>query len=356
MSIFGRKYRISTFGESHCEAVGVIIDGVPPKMSIDIEIIQKQLTRRRPGQSDITTPRDEKDKVEILSGIEHGKTLGTPICAIVRNHNTRKEDYGFLDLNNYVPRPSHADLTYIMKYGTHASSGGGRSSARETIGRVIGGSIAEIYLQEKYGIEIVAFVSQIGDIKIPLDKELFDRVSRDEVDRNKVRCPDTVNATRMLSLVRKIQKEGDSIGGKITCVCRNVPPGKGEPCFDKLEALLAHAMMSLPATKGFEIGSGFGCCTMRGSEHNDEFIMKKDGIGTKTNFSGGIQGGISNGEYIYFNVAFKPASSISLPQNSVDLNGEDKVLEVKGRHDPCFVYRAVPIIEAMTACVLMDVI
>jgi chorismate synthase len=356
MSIFGRKYRISTFGESHCEAVGVIIDGVPPKMDIDIETIQKQLTRRRPGQSDLTTPRDEKDKVEILSGIEHGKTLGTPICAIVRNNNIRKEDYGFLDLNNYIPRPSHADLTYIMKYGTHASSGGGRSSARETIGRVIGGTIGEIYLKKTYGIEIIAFVSQIGDIKIKLDNELFDRVSRNEVDRNKVRCPDAVNSGRMIALVRKIQMAGDSIGGKITCVCRNVPAGWGEPCFDKLEALLAHAMMSLPATKGFEIGSGFGCCTMKGSDHNDEFVAKTDGIGTKTNFSGGIQGGISNGEYIYFNVAFKPASSISLPQNTVDLNGEPRKIEVKGRHDPCFVYRAVPIVEAMTACVLMDVI
>jgi chorismate synthase len=356
MSIFGKNYRISTFGESHCEAVGVIIDGVPSKFELNIDLIQKQLDRRRPGQSEITTPRDEKDKVEILSGMEHGKTLGTPICAIVKNKNIKKGDYGFLDYNNYIPRPSHADYTYMVKYGIHASSGGGRSSARETIGRVIGGTIADLYLKKEYNIDIVAFVSQIGGIKLDINEYLLNTITRDEVDKNIVRCPNNILANKMIDLVKQVKIEGDSIGGMVTCVCRNVPSGLGNPCFDKLEALLAHAMLSLPATKGFEIGSGFNCIEMRGSEHNDYFIKKGDKIGTATNNSGGIQGGISNGENIYFNIAFKPASSISLPQNSVDLNGNYKKLEVKGRHDPCFVYRAVPIVEAMTSCVLMDML
>ncbi len=353
---FGRKYRITTFGESHCDSVGVIIDGVPPKIKLPIEKIQIQLTRRRPGQSNLTTPRDEKDKVKVLSGMENGYTLGTPLCAIVKNNNIKKEDYGFLDLNNYIPRPSHADYTYIQKYGIHAASGGGRSSARETIGRVIGGSVADYYLNTKYNIEIVAFVSQIGNIKLDITDELLNSINREKVDLNKVRCPDENIAKNMINLITNIQKEGNSIGGIITCVCRNVPAGIGCPVFNKLEALLAHAMMSLPATKGFEIGSGFKCSNMTGKEHNDEFIKKGDKIGTKTNFSGGVQGGISNGENIYFNIAFKPASSISIAQNTVDLNGNKKILEVKGRHDPCFVYRAVPIVESMTACVLMDLI
>ena len=354
MSIFGRNYRISTFGESHCKAVGVIVDGTPSKMDFDIEYIQKQLNRRRPGQSDITTPRDEKDKIMIMSGIENGKTLGTPICAMVYNNNIRKQDYGFLDLDNYIPRPSHADYSYIMKYGTHASSGGGRSSARETIGRVIAGTIAELYLSKKYNIEIVAFVSRIGNLKININEDLLNSITREDVDKTVVRCPNIEISNKMKDFIKKLQNEGDSIGGIVTCVCRNVPAGIGEPCFDKLEALLAHAMMSIPATKGFEIGSGFSCCGMKGSEHNDEFINSNGRIRTKTNFSGGIQGGISNGENIYFNIAFKPASSISKPQNTVDLKGNYKKLEVNGRHDPCFVYRAVPIVEAMSACVLMD--
>ena len=356
MSIFGRNYRISTFGESHCNAVGVVIDNVPPKLDFDIDKIQKQLNRRRPGQSEITTPRDEKDVVEILSGVENNVTLGTPICGIVRNKNIKKEDYGFLDYSKYVPRPSHADYTYMMKYGIHASSGGGRSSARETIGRVIAGSIAELYLTKKYNIEIVAFVNQIGGIRLDNIDDILNTITRDEVDKTIVRCPDKEKANMMYNLVKKIKEEGDSIGGSVICVCRNVPAGIGNPCFDKLEALLAHAMMSLPATKGFEIGSGFDCIEMRGSEHNDEFIKKEEKIRTKTNFSGGIQGGISNGENIYFKVAFKPASSISKTQNSVDLKGNYKKLEVKGRHDPCFVYRAIPIVESMTACVLMDLL
>ena len=357
MSTFNKIFRITTFGESHCDSVGVIIDGCPSNMDLNEDDIQPQLTRRRPGQSLINTPRDEKDKVTILSGVEHGKTLGTPICAIVKNNNIKKEDYSFLNKEKYIPRPSHADLTYLLKYNNHASSGGGRSSARETIGRVIGGAVADKYLKEKYNIEIIAWVSSVGKIKYEIenDHEInMNNISRNIVDQNIVRCPNEKISKEIIELVSKLKSEGDSIGGTVSCVCRNIPAGLGEPCFDKMEALLAHAMLSIPATKGFEFGSGFSGTELRGSEHNDEFISKNGKIGTKTNNSGGIQGGITNGEDIYFKVAFKPPSTIMKKQNSIFLNGEHALLEAKGRHDPCIVNRAVPIVESMASLTILD--
>ena len=355
MSTFNKIFKVHTFGESHCKAVGAIIDGVPPNFLLSEKDIQTQLNRRRPGQSKINTPRDEKDKVIFLSGIEHGKTLGTPISAIVYNTNIKKKDYDFLDLDNYKPRPSHADLTYLKKYGIHASSGGGRSSARETIGRVIAGTIAEKFLKEKYNIEVIAWVSKVGNIELDKNEININKINRKMVDENIVRFPNNEKAKKIIEMIDKLKKEGDSIGGIVSCVIKNVPQGLGEPCFDKLEALLSYSMMSIPATKGFEFGSGFKGCTMKGSEHNDEFILKDNGkIGTKTNFSGGIQGGISNGENIYFNVAFKPPSTISKKQNTVFLNGKKTFLEARGRHDPCIVNRAVPIVESMANLVIMD--
>ena len=355
MSSFNKIFKITTFGESHCDAVGVIIDGCPSNLNLNENDIQYQLNRRRPGQSSINTPRDEKDKVLFLSGIEHGKTLGTPICGIVKNNNIKKNDYPFLNKEKYIPRPSHADFTYISKYGNHASSGGGRSSARETIGRVIGGEVAYKYLKEKFNIEIVAWVNSVGNISIMKEDINLNTISRKEVDKNIVRFPNQQKAEKIIDLVHKLKEDGDSIGGTVSCVCRNIPIGLGEPCFDKLEALLAHAMLSIPATKGFEFGSGFEGTKMKGSQHNDEFIKKDNGkIGTKTNFSGGIQGGISNGEDIYFTVAFKPPSTISKKQNTVLLNGDKVILEARGRHDPCIVNRAVPIVEAMASLVILD--
>jgi chorismate synthase len=351
MSVFGKIFKITTFGESHCKSVGVIIEGCPSKLELLEKDIQPQLNRRRPGQSKISTDRDEKDKAIILSGTECGLTLGTPICVIVNNENIKKDDYKFLSKNDYIPRPSHADLTYNLKYGIHATSGGGRSSARETIGRVIAGSIAEKILKKEYNIEIVAWTSSIGNIGSNVNKEM---VNRKIVDKSVVRCPDEKASKKMEELILDLKNKGNSVGGIITCICKNVPSGLGEPCFDKLEALLAHAMLSIPSTKGFEIGSGFKGTRMNGYEHNDLFILKGDKIGTKTNNSGGIQGGISNGEDILFRVAFKPPSSINLPQNTINLLGEKKVLQVKGRHDPCIVNRAVPIVESMASLVLID--
>lgn len=356
MSSINKIFKVTTFGESHCDSVGVVIDGCPPNLHINEDDIQPQLNRRRPGQSSISTPRNEEDKAIILSGTENGKTLGTPIGIIVKNKNIKKEDYQFLNQEEYKPRPSHADLTYILKYGIHASSGGGRSSARETIGRVIAGSIAEKYMKEKYNIEIVAWVSQIGEIKLNNNLINFNTITREQVDSNIVRMPDVINSELAIKLITDLKQKGDSTGGVISCVCRNIPGGLGEPCFDKLEALLAHAMLSIPATKGFEIGSGFSCCSMKGSEHNDVFIQKNEKIGTITNNSGGIQGGISNGENIYFKVAFKPPATISKKQKTVFLNGEETYIEAKGRHDPCVVNRAVPIVEAMAAIIFLDTI
>jgi chorismate synthase len=311
--------------------------------------IQPQLDRRRPGQSDLTTPREEADQVTILSGVENGLTLGTPIGLLVHNKDQRPGDYGEMDL---VPRPSHADFTYQAKYGIRASSGGGRSSARETIGRVAAGAIAEKILREEWGVEIVAWVSSVGaEEAVNVD---VDSVNRDQVDRNLSRCPDKPSAARMEALVREVLEAKDSVGGVVSCVCRNLPAGWGEPVFDKLDAMLAQAMLSLPATKGFEIGSGFAGTRLRGSQHNDPFVQKGKRLGTLTNYAGGTLGGISSGEPVLFRVAFKPVATIGQSQQTVDFDGKPVILEAKGRHDPCVVPRAVPIVESMAALVLLD--
>jgi chorismate synthase len=348
-STFGTLFKITTFGESHCKGVGVIVDGVPPRMELTEADIQPQLDRRRPGQSDLTTPRDEADKVVIQSGTEFGTTLGTPISMFVANKDQRPVDYGEMA---DIPRPSHADYTYMKKYGVKASSGGGRSSARETIGRVAAGAVAEKFLREKYGIEIVAWVSSVGDVESgPID---VDAVTRNIVDASPVRCPDAPTAKLMIKRIEEIRDASDSTGGTVSCVCRGVPTGWGEPVFDKLEALLAHAMMSIPATKGFEVGSGFAGTVELGSQHNDAFVKRGDTLGTESNNSGGIQGGISNGEPILFKLAFKPPATIGQAQETTTFEGKSVTLEAKGRHDPCVVPRAVPIVEAMAALVLAD--
>ncbi len=348
-SSFGTLFRVSTFGESHCKGVGAVVDGCPPNLELCEADIQRQLDRRRPGQSKMTTDRQEADPVTIFSGVENGRTLGTPIGLFVPNRDQRPGDYAGMSA---TPRPSHADFTYQMKYGIRASSGGGRSSARETIGRVAAGAIAEKVLAERYGVQIVAWVSAVRDVPaVAVDMET---VTRAVVDQSVVRCPDPIAAERMTAAIQAARDAKDSLGGVVTCVCRNVPVGLGEPVFDKLEALLAHAMLSIPATKGFEIGSGFGGTLLKGSQHNDPFVQKGARLGTRTNHSGGIQGGISNGENIYFRVAFKPPATIGQAQPTADFDGSDTVLEAKGRHDPCVVPRAVPIVEAMAALVLMD--
>jgi chorismate synthase len=348
-STFGTLFRVSTFGESHCKGVGAVVDGCPPDLDLCEADIQTQLDRRRPGQSALTTDRQEADQVTIYSGIENGKTLGTPIALIVPNRDQRPGDYKSIQ---DIPRPSHADFTYQMKYGIRASSGGGRSSNRETIGRVAAGAIAEKILREHYGVDIVAWVSAVGDIQAP-DPDMAG-IARPMVDQHPVRCPDPDTAGKMAAAITQAKDDKDSLGGVVTCVCRHVPPGWGEPVFDKLEAQLARAMLSIPATKGFEIGSGFSGTRMRGSVHNDPFVARAGSLGTRTNYSGGIQGGISNGEPIYFRVAFKPPSTIGREQSSVDFNGRPVVLAAKGRHDPCVVPRAVPIVETMAALVLVD--
>ncbi|WP_028585259.1 chorismate synthase [Desulfogranum mediterraneum] len=348
-STLGTLYKVSTFGESHCKGVGAIVDGCPPGMELSEADIQPQLSRRRPGQSDLTTPRQEADQVTIYSGTEFGRTLGTPIMLLIHNKDQRPGDYGEMST---IPRPSHADFTYQLKYGIRASSGGGRSSARETIGRVAAGAIAEKWLQQNYGTEIVAWVSSVGDIEAPaIDPG---RISRQEVDSTLIRCPHGPTAELMEQRVAEILEAKDSTGGILTCVCRNLPVGLGEPIFDKLDACLAQAMLSLPATKGFDIGSGFAGTRMRGSEHNDPFVRKGAGLGTSSNNSGGVQGGISNGEPIIFRVAFKPVATIGRVQQTVDFDGNQVELAAKGRHDPCVVPRAIPIVESMAALVLMD--
>lgn len=347
-STFGTIYRVSTFGESHCKAVGAIVDGCPPRIPLTEADIQPQLDRRRPGQSKVATARAESDTVTILSGTENGITLGTPIGLYVPNKDQRPGDYQEM---NQIPRPSHADYTYQMKYGVKASSGGGRSSARETIGRVAAGAIAEKIIKLKFGIEIVAWVSSVGSLDGDVDAT---SITREIVDGTMVRCPDRIASAKMEQAIVDAKNAGDSLGGIVSCVCRNIPAGWGEPVFDKLEAKLAHAMMSIPATKAFEIGSGFSGTRLPGSQHNDPFVKRGDRLGTVTNFSGGIQGGISNGEPILFRVAFKPPATISRAQPTVDFNGNPVVLEAKGRHDPCVVPRAIPIVEAMAAMVLLD--
>ena len=348
-SNFGHLFRISTFGESHGGGVGVVIDGCPPQIEISVDEIQFELDRRRPGQSKITTPRNEADRCEILSGLFEGKTLGTPIAILVRNKDQRSQDYDEMAVKY---RPSHADATYDAKYGIRNWQGGGRSSARETIGRVAAGAIAKKILHGIAGVEIIAYVKRIKDLEGVVDPNT---VTLEEVESNIVRCPDSECAEQMVDLIEKVRNQGDSIGGVVECVARRVPRGLGDPVFDKLEADLAKAVMSLPATKGFEIGSGFAGTVMTGSEHNDEFYTDENGeIRTVTNRSGGVQGGISNGENILIRVAFKPTATIRKEQRTVTNDGEAVTLAAKGRHDPCVLPRAVPMVEAMVALVLCD--
>jgi len=348
-SSFGRLFRISTFGESHGGGVGVIVDGCPPRLPIDPEAIQAELDRRKPGQSRITTPRKEDDCVEILSGLLDGLTLGTPIALVVRNKDQRPQDYKEMEV---AFRPSHADATYQAKYGIQARSGGGRSSARETIGRVAAGAIAKQLLAHVAGTEVIAWVKRIHTIEASIDPA---SVSLEAVEANIVRCPDGASAERMIERIEAIGRDGDSCGGVIECLVRRPPVGLGMPVFDKLEADLAKAVMSLPATKGFEIGSGFAGTLLLGSEHNDAFLPTGDGrLRTATNNSGGIQGGISNGEPILIRVAFKPTATIRKQQQTINAAGEATTMAAKGRHDPCVLPRAVPMVEAMVALVLAD--
>ena len=346
---FGHLFRITTFGESHGGGVGVVIDGCPPLLSISEQEIQIDLDRRRPGQSKITTPRRETDTCEIISGVFEGKTLGTPIAILVRNKDARSQDYNEMAAKF---RPSHADATYEAKYGIRNWQGGGRSSARETIGRVAAGAIAKKILKETAGVEIIGYVKRIKDLEADIDPNT---VTLEAVESNIVRCPNTDYAEKMIDLIDQTRRDKDSIGGVVECVARQVPKGLGTPVFDKLEADLAKAVMSLPASKGFEIGSGFDGTLLTGSEHNDEFYRDEQGeIRTVTNRSGGIQGGISNGENIIIRVAFKPTATIGKEQQTVTQSGEETTLAAKGRHDPCVLPRAVPMVEAMVALVLCD--
>ncbi|MGA9381452.1 MAG: chorismate synthase [Phormidium sp.] len=348
-NIFGHLFRITTFGESHGGGVGVVIDGCPPRLEITPAEIQQELDRRRPGQSKITTPRKEADICEILSGVFEGKTLGTSITILVKNQDTRPQDYDEMAVKY---RPSHADATYDAKYGIRNWQGGGRSSARETIGRVAAGAIAKKILKQIANVEIIGYVKRIKDLEGVIDPIT---VTMEQVESNIVRCPDSECADRMIELIEEVRRQGDSIGGVVECVARNIPPGLGEPVFDKLEADLAKGVMSLPASKGFEIGSGFAGTLLTGSEHNDEFYTDAEGhIRTVTNRSGGIQGGISNGENIIIRVAFKPTATIRKEQRTVTHEGEATTLAAKGRHDPCVLPRAVPMVEAMVALVLCD--
>jgi len=348
-SEFGRLFRISTFGESHGGGVGVVIDGCPPRLELDVADIQRDLDRRRPGQSHLTTPRQEADRAEILSGVFEGRTLGTPIAVLVRNLDARPQAY---EAMRDVYRPSHADYTTEAKYGIRNWQGGGRSSARETIGRVAAGAVARALLSRVAGIEVLAWVSRVQDIEAKVDPG---SVRLEQVEANPVRCPDAEAAARMADRIDGARRRGDSLGGVVECVARNVPAGLGEPVFDKLEAELARSLLSLPASKGFEIGSGFAGTLLTGLEHNDPFVRGEDGrIRTASNRSGGVQGGISNGEDIVLRVAFKPTATIASAQSTVDSSGQPVVLEAQGRHDPCVLPRAVPMVEAMVCLVLAD--
>ncbi|MBB6611273.1 chorismate synthase [Pontibacter sp. Tf4] len=345
---YGTIFRITTFGESHGPAVGVTIDGCPAGLEITTDEIQAALDRRRPGQSDITTPRKEEDKVTILSGVFEGVTTGTPITLVVNNKDQHSHDYSHIQ---HAFRPSHADYTYTAKYGTRDYRGGGRSSARETVARVAAGAIAAKLLKEQ-GIAVNSYVSQVGSIKL---RKHYSKLDFKKIDANKVRCPDGKVAARMIGLIEDARNNLDTIGGVVSCVIQGVPAGLGEPVFDKLHAELGKAMLSINAVKGFEYGSGFEGVKLRGSQHNDEFYTDEDGsIKTRTNHSGGIQGGISNGQDIYFNVAFKPVATILQPQTTINDAGEEITLQGKGRHDPCVLPRAVPIVDAMAALVLAD--
>jgi chorismate synthase len=347
-STFGQLFRITTFGESHGGGVGVVVDGCPPRLSLAVEEIQRDLDRRRPGQSKITTPRDEPDQAEILSGVFEGQTLGSPIAILVRNTDARPSAYQ--DFKDKY-RPSHADFTYEAKYGIRNWQGGGRASARETIGRVAAGAIARKILATTASVEVLAYVKQVHHISAEVDTA---KVTLDEIEASIVRCPDTAAADVMIARIEQARRDGDSLGGIVECICRGVPAGLGEPVFDKLEADLARGVMSLPASKGFEIGSGFASVGMTGIEHNDPFTIEDGRVRTSSNRSGGVQGGISNGEDIIFRVAFKPTATIRKAQDTVNQAGEKVTLEARGRHDPCVLPRAVPMVEAMACLVLAD--
>ena len=347
-NIFGKSFRITTWGESHGDAVGVVIDGCPPGIDLSIDPIQKQLDRRKPAQSEISTQRKESDKAEILSGVFDGKTLGTPISICIWNSDARSKDYE--DMKSLY-RPSHADYTYQAKYGIRNWKGGGRSSARETIGRVASGAVANLFIKKEYDTEILAYVKSISTITSEID---IGNLDSKEIESNIVRCPDQNVAEIMIEAIKSARKSGDSLGGVIECIIRNCPVGLGEPVFDKLEADLSKAILSIPACKGFEIGSGFEGAKLRGSEHNDSFYMEEGRVRTRTNNSGGIQGGISNGEDIVFRAAFKPTATIMKSQKTVDVLGNDVEMTGRGRHDPCVLPRAVPIVESMVALTLAD--
>jgi chorismate synthase len=346
MNTFGNIFRLTSFGESHGQAIGGIIDGCPSGIDMDIKYIQNELDRRRPGQSDITTPREEGDKVVFLSGIFEGKTTGAPIAFNVYNKNQHSSDYD--NLKN-IYRPSHADYTYAQKYGNRDHRGGGRSSARETIARVVAGAVAKLILKE-LSINITAYTSQVGEIAVNNDYSQFDL---SQIESTAIRCPDLKKAAKMIELIDEVKSQGDTIGGVITCIVKRTPVGLGEPVFGKLHAALGSAMLSINAVKGFEYGQGFDV-SKRGSEVNDEFFNDNGKINTRTNNSGGIQAGISNGQDIYFRVAFKPVSTILRDQKTVDKSGEDTSIKAQGRHDPCVLPRAVPIVEAMAALTILD--
>ena len=347
MNTFGQIFRLTTFGESHGEAIGGVVDGMPAGIDIDVDFIQSELARRRPGQSNITTSRQEPDQVELLSGVFEGRSTGCPIGFIVRNQNQHSSDY---DNMRQLVRPSHADYTYYYKYGTRDHRGGGRSSARITISRCVAGALAKLALRQ-LGITVQAYTSQVGNIALERDYHLYD-LSLTET--NAVRCPDAEKAAQMIALIEQVKSEGDTIGGVITCVVKGCPPGLGEPEAHKLHADLGAAMLSINAVKGFEYGEGFAGVTQRGSEQNDIFRSVDGRITTASNHSGGIQGGISNGQDIYYRVAFKPVATLLQTQDTVDVNGQATALTARGRHDPCVLPRAVPIVEAMTAMTIMD--
>lgn len=345
---FGQLFRITTFGESHGGAVGVVVDGCPPGISISTEEIQKELDRRRPGQNEITSPRKEEDKIHILSGVFEGKTTGTPILMLCYNKDARPEDYETL---KKAYRPSHADYSYVKKYGFRDWRGSGRASARETLARVAAGAIAKKYLKEKLGIEILSYTKQVQSIHTAIDPQT---VTEEMIEANVIRCPDELIAKEMIQRVKQIRDEGDSVGGIIQGVIKNVPAGLGDPVFDKLHADLGKAMLSINAVKGFDIGAGFDSTTMKGSEHNDSFKIHEGKIRTSSNNAGGVLGGISSGESILFRVVFKPVSTIKQKQETVSTQNEEITLEASGRHDPCVLPRAVPIVDAMSALVIMD--
>ncbi|MCD7931799.1 MAG: chorismate synthase [Tannerellaceae bacterium] len=347
MNTFGNIFRLTSFGESHGAGIGGVIDGCPAGIELDMEFIQQELDRRKPGQSKLTTPRKENDEVQFLSGIYEGKTTGTPIGFIVWNQNQHSSDY---DSMKHVYRPSHADYTYQTKYGIRDPRGGGRSSARETISRCVAGALAKLVLKQ-YNISIQGYTSQVGNIRLEKDYTQYDLTVSEQ---NPVRCPDPVKAEQMAALIEEVKGDGDTIGGVITCIIQGAPVGLGEPAFGKLHAALGQAMLTINAAKGFEYGDGFDAGLYRGSEHNDRFFNNNGQIDTRTNYSGGIQGGLSNGQDIYFRVAFKSVATILQEQETVTMEGEDTILKAKGRHDPCVLPRAVPIVEAMAAMTILD--